>query len=122
MTRPYVREAVMQRADLSAFREPPSFRIVLGMGLLVLSYVACWPLISVLGGLAAYLRQPWIAAAGPVVYGLSHLCFLAGIALTGVEHLQIVLRWATRKGVEKLLASQPGGASAVASAQRSKKL
>lgn len=101
--REYVRKAVDERADLSAFREPPSFKIVLGMFLLVLSYVACWPLISVLGGLAVYLSQPWIAAAGPVVYGMSHLCFIAGISLTGFEHMQIILRWATRKGVERLL-------------------
>lgn len=101
--REYVRKAVAEHADLSAFREPPSFKIVLGMFLLVLSYVACWPLIAVLGGLAAHFGKPWIAAAWPVVYGMSHLCFLAGIALTGFEHMQIILRWATRKGVERLL-------------------
>ena len=101
--RAYIRRALIEHADLSAFREPPSFKIVLGMFLLVLSYAACWPLISVLGGLAVFFRQPWIAAAGPVVYGLSHLCFIAGISLTGLEHMQIVLRWAARKGVERLL-------------------
>lgn len=101
--RAYVRKALDERADLSAFREPPSFKIVLGMFLLVLSYAACWPLISLLGVLAVYLDRPWIAAGGPVVYVMSHLCFIAGISLTGFEHMQIILRWAARKGVERLL-------------------
>jgi hypothetical protein len=105
--RAYVRRAIDERADLSAFRQPPSFRIVLGMGLLVLSYLICWPVISVLGALSVYFKQMWIALLGPVVYVLSHLCFLAGISLTGWEHVAIVLRWSTRKGVEKLLSFGP---------------
>jgi hypothetical protein len=99
----FVRNAIDQRADLSEFRKPPTIRIFLGMFLIAFSFVMCWPAISALGALAIYYRIPWILVFGPVLYVSSHLCFLAGMALSGRKYSHIFLRWVVRCSVEKLL-------------------
>ncbi len=65
------------------FRQRPSPRVVLGLVLLVASYLVAWPAITVLGAAAAWLRQPKLLLAGPVLYGLSWLIFALGLALIG---------------------------------------
>ena len=73
----YVRSAIADKADLSAFKEKPSFRIIFGVSAICFSYVIGWPAISALGALAIYIDRPWlIAIGGPLLYGLSHLVFL----------------------------------------------
>jgi hypothetical protein len=100
----YVRRAIEERADLSAFRQRPSLRVVAGVGAILFSYVIGWPLIAVLGVAAVHLNQPLVVAVGgPVAYGLSHLVFLLGMYLAGAEYSMIFLRWATRMAVVKLL-------------------
>jgi len=92
------------RADLSAFKQRPTPRILLGVFAIGFSYVIGWPAISALGALAVYWREPLIVGiGGPAMYGLSHLCFIAGMALAGAEFSMVFLRWAARVGVERLL-------------------
>ncbi len=98
----YVRKAVEERADLSAFHEKPSFRVLLGVFALAFSYVISWPAITLLGVLAIHLEKPLlIAIGGPLLYGLSHLVFLFGMYLSGAKYSKIFLRWATRVAVER---------------------
>lgn len=100
----YVRRAIDEQADLSAFRQRPSLRVVTGVGAILFSYVIGWPLIAVLGAASIHLNQPLVVAVGgPVAYGLSHLVFLLGMYLAGAEYSMIFLRWATRVAVIKLL-------------------
>jgi hypothetical protein len=100
----FVRSAIDDRADLTPFKGRPTFRILFGVFLIGFSFVMCWPAISVLAGISVHLRMPLLAAiGGPVLYGMSHLYFLAGMALSGAEYSRIFLRWAARVGVEKLL-------------------
>ena len=100
---PYARRAVEEQADLSAFKEKPTFRVLLGVFLIGFSYVIGWPAISALAALAVYFGEPLLAVVGgPVMYGISHLVFIAGMALAGAKYSAIFLRWATRRLVEKL--------------------
>jgi hypothetical protein len=100
----YVRRAIEEQADLSAFKERPSLRVVAGVGAILFSYVIGWPLIAVLGAASIHWNQPLVVAVGgPVAYGLSHLVFLLGMYLAGAEYSMIFLRWATRVAVVKLL-------------------
>lgn len=100
----YVRRAIEERADLNAFRQRPSLRVVTGVGAIMFSYVIGWPLIAFLGAVSIHLNQPLVVAVGgPVAYGLSHLVFLLGMYLAGAEYSMIFLRWATRVAVVKLL-------------------
>jgi hypothetical protein len=100
----FVRSAIRDKADLSAFKKKPSFRELLGISAIGISYIICWPAISALGALSVYLKQPiLILIGGPLLYGLSHLVFLAGMYLAGAEYSKIFLRWATRVAIEKLM-------------------
>jgi len=99
----YVRKAIEDRADLSAFQEKPSVRVLLGISAIAISYLIGWPAISVLAALSIHWRMPpLIAVGGPLLYGLSHLVFLLGMYLAGAKYSKIFLRWATRVAVERL--------------------
>jgi hypothetical protein len=103
----YVRSAIADKADLSAFKQKPSFRIIFGVAAIGFSYVIGWPAISALGALAIYINRPWlIAIGGPLLYGLSHLVFLLGMYLAGYDYTKIFLRWATRVAVEKWMSKR----------------
>ena len=98
----YVRSAIEDKADLSAFKEKPSVRVIAGVSAICFSYVIGWPAISALGAFAIYVNRPWlIAVGGPLLYGLSHLVFLLGMYLAGYDYTKIFLRWATRVVVER---------------------
>ena len=102
----YVRSAIEEKADLSAFKKKPSVRVVLGISTIAFSYVIGWPAVAVLGALSVYLEKPLIVAiGGPLIYGLSHLVFILGMYLAGADYTRIFLRWATRVTVEKLTSS-----------------
>lgn len=104
----YVRSAIEDKADLSAFKEKPSLRVILGVAAICFSYIIGWPAISVLGALAIYLNRPWlIAIGGPLLYGISHLVFLLGMYLAGYNYSKIFLRWAIRVAVEKWMSKNP---------------
>ncbi|RJR48891.1 MAG: hypothetical protein C4576_07590 [Desulfobacteraceae bacterium] len=99
----YVRKAIEERADLSAFQERPSLRVLLGVFSIGFSYVIGWPAISALGALAIYVEKPLLVAiGGPLLYGLSHLVFMLGMYLSGAKYSKIFLRWATRVAMERL--------------------
>ena len=100
----YVRSAIKDKADLSAFKKKPSIRVLLGISAIALSYVMGWPAIGLLGGVSIYMNKPLLlAVGGPILYGLSHLVFLFGMYLAGAKYTKIFLRWATRIAMEKLM-------------------
>ncbi len=99
----FVRSAVAEKADLTAFKQRPSIRVIAGVSLIGFSYVIGWPAVGALSALAVYLQKPLVAIiGGPLTYGLSHLVFLAGMYLAGAEYTRIFLRWAARMAMEKL--------------------
>ncbi|MGD0540069.1 MAG: hypothetical protein ABSB33_00990 [Tepidisphaeraceae bacterium] len=99
----FVRSAIDDRADLSAFKGRPTFRVLLGVFLIGFSFLMCWPVFFVLTGISIRMRMPGLMIAWPFVYFSSHLCFLAGMAISGADYSRLFLRWAARVGVEKLL-------------------
>ena len=100
----YVRCAMTEQADLSAFRKKPTPRMIAGIAAMLISYIIGWPAVAGLGFLAIYLDKPLIVAiGGPVIYGLSHLVFMLGMYLAGVAYVRVFFRWFTRICMEKLL-------------------
>lgn len=101
----YVQSAIDDQADLKAFKQKPTKRIVVGLIIIGISYTIGWPAVGVLGMLSIYMEEPLILAiGGPAVYGLSHLVFILGAYLAGAEYARAFFRWATRVGIEKLMA------------------
>jgi len=93
-----------ERADLSAFRQRPSVRIIVGISAIGVSYIIGWPAVGLLGAISIYLNEPLIVMiGGPLTYGLSHLVFIVGMYLAGAQYARIFLRWATRVAMEKLI-------------------
>ncbi|TKB28216.1 hypothetical protein FCL47_01605 [Desulfopila sp. IMCC35006] len=104
-TTDYVRSAIAEQADLSAFKEKPTPMLLVGVFAIGVSFVIGWPAIAALGALSIKIHNPWIVAVGgPLTYILSHLVFLFGMYLSGAVYSLILLRWLTRISMEKLLA------------------
>jgi peptidoglycan/xylan/chitin deacetylase (PgdA/CDA1 family) len=104
----FAREALADKADLKAMRAKPTPRMWMGLGLMGFSYIIGWPAVGLLAWISYRLREPLIVVVGgPATYGLSYLVFLAGFYLAGVHYAQILLRWATRRLVERLTGAAP---------------
>lgn len=100
----YVRAAILEQADLSAFKEKPTPVVLAGVFAIGFSFVIGWPAIAALGVLSLKLHNPWIiTVGGPLTYGLSHLVFLLGMYLSGAKYSLIFFRWLTRVSMERLL-------------------
>lgn len=106
------RNAILEQADLGPFREKPTPRIIIGIFLMAFSYVIGWPAVAFFGVLAVWFGQPLIAiVGGPVIYGISHLVFYAGLYLAGARYTWVFLRWATRMFIEKHGGARSSGAA-----------
>ncbi|MCI5122072.1 MAG: hypothetical protein D3908_12945 [Candidatus Electrothrix sp. AUS4] len=100
----YVRSAIAEEADLSAFKEKPTPTIIAGVIAIAFSFILGWPAVALFGLLALKLHNPWVAAVGgPLAYGLSHLVFMLGMYLSGATYSLIFFRWFTRVSMERLL-------------------
>ncbi len=100
----FASKAINDGADLSAFKEKPSARILFGIFLMGISYIIGWPAIVLFAGLSLYWHQPLIIViGGPLLFGLAHLVFLAGMYLAGRKYIMVFLRWATRIALERFM-------------------
>ena len=101
------RKALEDPPDLGVFRQRHRPRLVLGLALIAISYVICWPVIAAIGVVAVYLNRPLIlAVAAPLIWGFSHLVWMGGMFLTGVEggrHLGLLLRWGTGRLLARMI-------------------
>lgn len=94
----WMRNAMSDGDALQVFREKPVMTAYTGVGLILISYVIGWPAVALLGLIAFYTGEPLILGiGGPVVYGLSHLVFLAGLYLGGKRYAVALVHWASRK-------------------------
>ena len=95
-------KAVKEKADLDVFKQRPSFRVLVGIILMGISYILGWPAISVLGFVSYKYELPLLfIIGGPVLYGISHLIFLLGLYLAGANYAKVFLRWMVRWMIEK---------------------
>ena len=100
----FVRIAIEEQADLSSFKGKPSLQVVAGVFLICISSLLGWPAVAVCGVVAVQLEEPLIAViGGPLVYGFSHLVFLAGMYFSGAKYSVIFFRWLCRITVEQML-------------------
>ena len=103
----YVRSAIASRASLSELRRQHNRRLVLGLTLVILGLVLGFPVVGLLGLLAATLQEPLlVTAVAPAIYVLSWILFGVGSLLGGGEALRQVKafnRWLTSVVVGWLL-------------------
>jgi hypothetical protein len=60
----YVRSAIKDKTDLSAFKKKSSILIILSVAAIWLSYIIGWPAISVLSTISIYLRKLLLLVIG----------------------------------------------------------
>jgi hypothetical protein len=103
----FCRKAIAEHANLSVFKKKPSFRIIIGLVLIAVSYVIGLPTAIVLGIIVASQGNAVLAAvAAPLLYGISWLFFLVAMYLTGPEYGRALSRWAARVILEKILGDE----------------
>lgn len=96
-------EAMAETRSLSTLFVKPTPKVWAGLGLIGVSYIIGWPAVGLLALIAFHTGEPMILAiGGPIVYGLSHLVFMAGFYLAGSHYAPILLRCVTRKVIEKM--------------------
>lgn len=100
----YIRDAMEDQTDMKGIWKRTTPRIIIGLALIGFSYIIGWPAITALGILAVYSREPLIIVlGGPITYGFSHLVFLAGAWLAGVQYARILIKYATKVLFRKIL-------------------
>jgi len=97
-------KAVNENVDLNAFKEKPSAKVLLGIFLMVMSYIIGWPMIGLFGVLSLYWNEPLIIiVGGPLLFVVAHLAFLAGVYLAGGKYIMPFIRWVTRVTLKKII-------------------
>jgi peptidoglycan/xylan/chitin deacetylase (PgdA/CDA1 family) len=107
----YVRRAIEKQVTLDAFKTSPSPRFLIGVGLVLFSFVLGWPMVVLFSVLSAYSHAPALLILGPAFYGFSHLVWIFGMYLAGrnsIKYADAVLSWVLRKVVERLLFTKQG--------------
>jgi uncharacterized membrane protein YkgB len=100
----YCRQAIAERADLSAMREKPTTKMMIGLGLVAFSYVIGLPAVIAMGILAVWLREPLVGIiGGPLIYAISTIIFIVGIKMAGKRYFHVFSRWLVRVVLEKIL-------------------
>ena len=98
----FVKCAIRENADLSAFQRKPSGKMLFGLICIAVSYAICWPVISALGIFAIYVREPMmIFIGGPVIWTVAHFLCMFGLYLVGADHTKALVKWFVRIFVEK---------------------
>ncbi|MFC1877819.1 hypothetical protein ACFL2E_11210 [Thermodesulfobacteriota bacterium] len=100
----FASKAIKDGVDLSILKKNPTAQKYLGIFLMCCSYILGWPAVGVLGAFSIYWNKPLlIIIGGPFLLIIAHLVFLAGVYLAGGKYVMVVLRWATRVTLEKLM-------------------
>lgn len=103
----FCREAINEVADLRVIKEKHTLSVMIGLLLIVLSFLFVVPAFLVIGLIAVKLRSPMIGVIGiPASYGFSWLLLMLGIYLTGADYAKALGKWFARVLLEKVLGSE----------------
>ena len=99
----FIKNALKEDVDLSCLKKRPSTRVIVGISIVLFSYMLGWPVIGMLSIISLYVGKPLIVViGGPLVYGISHSVFLFGMYLAGRDYTAAILKWSTKKFFEKI--------------------
>ena len=99
-----IRKAIAEGGDFRVYTNRPAPRVMVGLFLILLSYVICWPVITVLGWISVQAGKPLVIVfGGPLVYGLSNLVFFIGMYMAGRGYATALMKWLVKITFEKIL-------------------
>jgi len=103
----YVKQAIVEGADLQAFKKRPTSRLIAGVALITLSMLLGWPAVAMAGCLAAGKQNAWVFfIGGPGVYAFSWVIWGVAMLVGGrdaMRYANLFTRWSVRRGVERLI-------------------
>lgn len=103
----YCWNAINEHADLSVFKEKLSAKVIAGLILIALSYILGIPAVFIVGGIAAWLKNPTFGIIGvPLIYGISWMLLMWGLYLAGPKYGKALSRWTVRVVLEKILGDE----------------
>ena len=103
----FCKTAINEHADLSIFKEKLKASVIAGLVLIMISYLIGIPAVFIIGGIAAWLKNPTFGVIGiPLIYGFSWLLLMLGLYLTGPKYGKVFGRWAVRVILEKILGGE----------------
>jgi hypothetical protein len=103
----FCRNAINECADLSVLKEHHTLPVIIGIFLIVLSFVIVLPSFLIVGLIAASMRSPMVGVIGiPLAYGFSWLILMLGMYLTGPEYAKALGKWVARVVLEKILGDE----------------
>ena len=75
--------------------------------MITISYLIGIPAVFIIGGIAAWLKNPKFAIIGiPLIYGLSWLLLMLGLDLAGPKYGKAFSHWTVRVILEKILGEE----------------
>lgn len=99
--------AINEHADLSVFKEKLSATVIIGLILITISYILGIPAVFIVGGIAAWLKNPTFGVIGiPLIYGISWLLLMLGLYLAGPKYGKALSCWTVRVILEKILGDE----------------
>jgi ABC-type spermidine/putrescine transport system permease subunit II len=99
--------AINEHADLSVFKEKLSATVIIGLILITISYLLGIPAVFIVGGIAAWLKNPTFGVIGiPLIYGFSWMLLMLGLYLAGPKYGKAFSRWTVRVILEKILGDE----------------
>ncbi len=84
----FMRKTLADEITLDVIKQRPSIKFIVGISLVGISYIIGWPAVVFFTFLAVYLNVKEIVLLGPASYLFSHLVFIAGAALAGVDGIK----------------------------------
>ena len=103
----FCRNAICEHADLSVIREKHTLPVIIGLVLIIFSYVFVIPAFFIIGLIAAETKKPMIGVIGiPLAYGVSWVMFMLGIYLTGSDYAKALGKWVVRIILERILGDE----------------
>jgi len=102
-----VKQVILEGADLRAFKERPTARLIAGVALITLSMLLGWPAVAMAGCFAAQEKNAWVFfIGGPGVYAFSWVIWGVAMVVGGADALRyanLFIRWMVRRVVEWLI-------------------
>jgi len=100
----FCRNAINERTDLTVLRQKHTLPEIIGIFLIVFSFIIVIPSFFIVGLIAADLKKPMVGIIGiPLAYGISWLILILGMYLTGPRYAKALRRWITNLVLEKIL-------------------
>lgn len=103
----FCRNAINECADLKVIKQKHTLPVIIGLFLIVLSFIIVIPSFFIIGLIAAEMKKPMVGVIGiPLAYGFSWLMTMLGMYLTGPEYAKALGKWIVRVILEKILGDE----------------